>query len=366
QPSFDTGTSASWTPVIAATAASKAWATAACDTITPRSGSLIVFLEILLELAALGETLEQPVVEQARRIHAAVPQQVVHRNDLTDHGQVLPRVERYGDDRQSHLEHLSRLAVDPGAVIFARRLPVFELDDDLDPLLLAHGTDAEQRADVDQPHAADLHVVLGQFVPAPDQDIVAPARNVNHVVRNQPVAALHQIEDAFAFPDARAAEEQQAHTEHIGERRVHGGRGREGLVQKGLEAAVELRGLESRPDHRDALGARPSRTLGFVAGARARGPGGSPRPAAGWRPCRAAAAPWPPRGRARCGGPLRAPCPRARRRARCATAPPRSDARGRPRTRLAHHGAAARSARGARAAPARARAARQESRSGVP
>src|SRR5213594_1758044 len=109
QPSFDTGISASFTPVIAATAASRAWATAACETMTPRRGSLIVFLEILLELAALGETLEQPVVEGARRIHAAVAQQVVHGNDLTDHGQVLPRVERYGDERQSHLEHLSRL-----------------------------------------------------------------------------------------------------------------------------------------------------------------------------------------------------------------------------------------------------------------
>jgi len=77
QPSFDTGTSASRTPVIAATAATKAWATAACETITPRSGSLIVFLEIFLELATLGETLEQAVVERPRRIHAAVAQQVV-------------------------------------------------------------------------------------------------------------------------------------------------------------------------------------------------------------------------------------------------------------------------------------------------
>src|SRR5207237_9207836 len=66
-PSFDTGTSASSTPVIAATAASSAWATAACDTITPRNGSLIVLLEVLLQLAALREALEQPVVEGAGR-----------------------------------------------------------------------------------------------------------------------------------------------------------------------------------------------------------------------------------------------------------------------------------------------------------
>src|SRR2546422_1902202 len=35
-----------------------------------------------------------------------------------------------------------------------------ELHDHLDALLLAHGAHAEQRLDVDQPDAPDLHVVL--------------------------------------------------------------------------------------------------------------------------------------------------------------------------------------------------------------
>src|SRR6266487_5514791 len=192
QPSFDTGTSASRTPVIAATAARRAWATAACETITPRSGSLIVFLEILLELAAFGEALEQPVVERPRRIHAAVAQQVVHRDDLTDYRQVLSRVERHSDQRQRDLEHLSGLAVEPGAIVLARRIPVLELHDHFDTLLLPHGADAEQGADIDQPHAADFHVVLGQLVPATDQQIVAAARDVHDVVPDQPMAALHQ------------------------------------------------------------------------------------------------------------------------------------------------------------------------------
>src|SRR4029077_10341848 len=88
-PSFETGTSASLTPVIAATALSSACATAACDTITPRSGSLIVFLEVLLQLAPVGETLDQPVVERTRRIYATVAQEMIHRHDLTDYGEVL-------------------------------------------------------------------------------------------------------------------------------------------------------------------------------------------------------------------------------------------------------------------------------------
>src|SRR5579884_365198 len=55
QPSFDTASSASATP--------------ACDTTTPRTGSLIVLFEVLLQRPALGQPLEQPLVERARRVH---------------------------------------------------------------------------------------------------------------------------------------------------------------------------------------------------------------------------------------------------------------------------------------------------------
>src|SRR2546422_6098081 len=97
QPSFDTGTSASLTPVCSSDLASSAWATAACVTITPRSGSLIVFLEVLLQLASLRHALQQALVELPRRVDAAVALQMVHRHHLADHGEILARVERHGD-----------------------------------------------------------------------------------------------------------------------------------------------------------------------------------------------------------------------------------------------------------------------------
>src|SRR5207247_5660293 len=137
QPSFDTGTSASFTPVIAATAASRAWATAACETMTPRRGSLIVFLEVFLQLAALGKSLEEPVVERACRIHSAVAQQVVHRHDLAHDREVLARIERHGHERQRHLDEARRLAGEAGAILLARGIPAFALDDDFHSILLA-------------------------------------------------------------------------------------------------------------------------------------------------------------------------------------------------------------------------------------
>src|SRR5213592_591155 len=158
-PSLLTATSASLTPVIAATADNSACATAACETITPRVGSLIVFLEILQHFAALGHAVEQPLVELPRGVDAAVAQQMVHRHDLADHRQVLAGVERHRDQGQRHVQEPGRLAVQAGAVVLARRVPVLQLDHNLDPLLLPHGPDPEQRPDVDQADAADLHVV---------------------------------------------------------------------------------------------------------------------------------------------------------------------------------------------------------------
>src|SRR5207253_6527325 len=258
----ETGTRASFTPVIAATAVSNACATAACDTITPRRGSLIVFLEILLELPALGETLDQAVVKGARRVHPAVAQQEVHRHDLTDYGEVLAGVERHGDQGQGHVEHLGGLAIDARPVVFARRVPVLELDHHLDALLLAHRADAEQGPDIDQSHAADLHVMLGELVPAPDEHVVPTTGDVHEIVRHQAMAALDQVQHAFALADPRPPEEQEPHAEHVGERGMHRRGGGERIVQERLEATIELRRLEPRANYRDSFLARELEQFG--------------------------------------------------------------------------------------------------------
>src|SRR5438094_8038748 len=208
QPSLLTGTKASLTPVMFSTAAISALATAAWETITPRSGLLIVPLQVLLKLPRLSHALEQALVEPLGRVHAAVAQQVMHRHHLADYREVLPGVERHRDDRHGHLEDVGPLLVQPGAVVLARGVPIGELHHDLHALLLPHRADPEQRLDVDQPHAADLHVVTRQVVPAPDQHVVAESLDVHHVVRHEPVTALHQVEHALALADPGAAHEQ--------------------------------------------------------------------------------------------------------------------------------------------------------------
>ena len=97
-------------------------------------------------------------------LHAGVAKQVHHRHDLGDHGDVLAGVERHHDLRNGNVEDQRLLPGQPGAVGVLGRLPVLELDHDLDSLLLPDRPHAEERGDVDQPDAADLHVVRGQLV----------------------------------------------------------------------------------------------------------------------------------------------------------------------------------------------------------
>ncbi len=121
---------------------------------------------------------------------------------------------------------------------------VLELHHDLDSLLLAHRAHTEQRGDVDEADAANLHVVRGQLVTPPDEDVVAAPGHLYHVVGHEPVPPLHQVEHAFALSDSRAAHEQQPDAVDVGEGAVQRGAGSECLLDDRLDLAVELGRLE--------------------------------------------------------------------------------------------------------------------------
>src|SRR5512142_298671 len=97
QPELETGTRPWSPPAIAATAATRALATASWARTMPASGagSLIVLFQVLADGALAAHPLDQALVELPRGIHAAVAQQVAHRHDLGDHGDVLARIERH-------------------------------------------------------------------------------------------------------------------------------------------------------------------------------------------------------------------------------------------------------------------------------
>src|SRR2546427_6231839 len=61
------------------------------------------------------------------------------------------------------------------------------------------------------------------------------------MIRRPPRSTLFPYTTLFRS-DPRAPEEEEPHAEHVGERAVHRGAGRERVVEEGLQPAVELRG----------------------------------------------------------------------------------------------------------------------------
>ena len=59
--------------------------------------------------------------------------------------------------------------------------------------------------------------MMRQLVAAAHEDVVAVPGDVHHVVGDEAVAALDEVEDALALADPGAAREQQPHAEHVRE-----------------------------------------------------------------------------------------------------------------------------------------------------
>ena len=93
-------------------------------------------------------------------------------------------IQRHRDARQGHIEDVGEVRIETGAVddLPPASIPRGSPHDHLDPLLLAHRADAEDRRDVDEPDAANLHVVPLQLVTAPDDQVGAAALHDDEVV----------------------------------------------------------------------------------------------------------------------------------------------------------------------------------------
>src|SRR5690606_36832176 len=143
--------------------------------------------------------------------------------------------------------------LEAGAVVVPLRAPIFQLDDHLDALLLSDGADPEERTDVYDPDATDLHVVPLEFVAPADQHIVSATRDLHDVVRDEAVATLDEVQHTLALPDPAPPDEEEADAVDIGKGAVHRDPGRELALQVRLDATVEFPGLELRPDQRHAL-----------------------------------------------------------------------------------------------------------------
>src|SRR2546423_14931106 len=110
-------------PHICPTAEARPQANSPCPTTMARglSGalpdlSLMVFLQILANVVRCRSfhAPHQAVIESLGGVDAGVAQQVIKRDDLGDHGDVLSWIQKNGDFRQLDVENRGRLNVEPG------------------------------------------------------------------------------------------------------------------------------------------------------------------------------------------------------------------------------------------------------------
>src|SRR5688572_2688737 len=228
------------------------------------SPSLIVFLEILTDGRRLRRlhALHESLVERFGGVHAAVAKQMIQGDDFGHHCDVLSWVERDQHLGELHAENCRRRAIEPGSIHGRRLVPLLELNDDLDALLLSYGANAEDRLHVDQADAAYLHVMPSELVPAADQDVVPSSSRDDEIVGDEAVTSLDEIEHALRLANPALTDEQEPDTEHVSERAVNRREGRELLGDNRLDARVELGRLQLGAQNRNARLASDLRELG--------------------------------------------------------------------------------------------------------
>src|SRR4051812_2916448 len=125
---LESGTNASPRPVICPTAdtipaAKSPWP--ATSARAADSGSLNVFDQVLPNVNGFAHPADEALVERLGRIHAAVAQEMVHRDDFSDHGDVFPGVQEHLDLRQLDAEDRRRLGIEPRTVDDRVLIPLF-------------------------------------------------------------------------------------------------------------------------------------------------------------------------------------------------------------------------------------------------
>ena len=145
------------------------------------------------------------------------------------------------------------------ALVLARRIPSFELDDELDALRRSRRRDAEQILHVDDAEAAQLHVMPRQLRTRADQNRLRAPPHLHRVVRDQAMAADDQVERALALADAALAGDEDAQTEHVHQHGVHDACARPAVLEHRRELGDRGRRGSAGVDERQAARARTRR-----------------------------------------------------------------------------------------------------------
>ena len=152
-------------------------------------------------LGALCHIVAHAAVELLRRIVAHLLLAAVHGRGLTDDREIPPRANRERVADHAHTENFRVLILHAEAVVVLGLIPVLKFNHEVHGLHIFHALCAEQRAHVDDADAAELDKVLGNRRCPSDQSDLRDFPELDHIVRNQTVAAPDEFQCRLTFSD---------------------------------------------------------------------------------------------------------------------------------------------------------------------
>src|SRR5713101_2431573 len=189
--------------------------------------------------------------ELFRRVNAAKLQDVVAHGGLEQHREIATRGDRNDDFPDGHAQDIFRLFVQRESLRLVRPRAI-EMHDQPQVHLRAHRGLAEYRADVEHAQAAHLQKILQYRRAAAFERGHRDARDVDDIVRNEPVAAADQFQRELAFPGARIARDEHAESEHVHAYPVALHRFRERFAEITTQTLDDLRAGHIGGEHRRA------------------------------------------------------------------------------------------------------------------
>src|SRR6266550_4126015 len=159
--------------------------------------------------------IEQLCVEFQRRVAAKALEFLVHRCHFNQPCQIAARPHRNGDVRHFDIQNFVKLAIQPGAIYFLGLAPILQGHHHIQPLLYPNRANAENRSYIDDPDPAHFHVIAGELRRRRHQLAAFQRSDPGHVISDQAISTLDQLQHALTFSDAAYPADENADAENI-------------------------------------------------------------------------------------------------------------------------------------------------------
>jgi hypothetical protein len=174
-----------------------------------------------VEQCGLGHPLLKAILKFPGTVVTHLLEELVARRNLDDGGNIAPGADGNTEKGNSDAQNGIALFVDAEAIVLAPFLPFDQLDDQIDLLPFPDRSDAKEMFNIDDPEAADLHMITQKIRAFAEEDSRELHSHLDDVIRYQPMPLQNQIQGTFALTDATLTHKQDPDAENIDQHPMH-------------------------------------------------------------------------------------------------------------------------------------------------